>query len=265
MGLPLNDKWRRAMMRPDCIMGVTADNGGSWLSPIREDGAQPTTLPATAGQPWAIGSGMLTPFGGMVIDNGFEFPGGDENVVCGTALDFRGYKGSFTFVCDFEVDREPDEITHMWFVSLMGQGYPPAGSATCTPASMYFRKKTDAKRWEFFAYINDGTASPGISANMDGAFTFGVRHTGAFVRDAAALKMYLYFDGEKVAESNPKDPTPIGNDLVSDVPASYYPERGVCVGAGRVGANTRYESDYRVFNAAVFNRALSAEEIADFS
>lgn len=256
----MNDKLRKAMMRPDCIMGVTPDNGGSWLSPIAADGPQPTTLPAASDKPWAIGSGMLNPLGGMVIDDAFEFPANNTDVKCGTALDMRGSTESFTFFCEFEIDAPTAEQTHHWYPMLMAQGYPPAGSFTCTPASMYLRRNKGATQWSLFGYINVDTSTPGINGNID--LTYNERHTAAFVRDIENLQLVAYFDGVQFV---PKSNAAVATAITTATSATFKPELGVCIGAGLVGGNTCHEMNYRIYSAAVFNRALSAEEIADLS
>ena len=88
----MQDKWRKWMRRSDCIMGVTPDQGGSWLSSIRENSPQVSVAPAADGVSWAVGSGLLKPVG---METLFEFPAG-VNCKCGTALDLRGSTNSFT-------------------------------------------------------------------------------------------------------------------------------------------------------------------------
>lgn len=256
----MNDKIRKAMMRPDCIMGVTADNGGSWLSPIREDGAKPTTLPVAEGQPWAIGSGMLKPQGGMVIDGAFEFPASDAAVTCGTALDLRGNTDPLTFICEFELD-EPPEQTQNWYPSLLAQGYPAGGSYTSMTLGL-FLMKNNGKKWELRGYLATGTKAVSAASNI--TIEYGKRYIVALVRDTARNCLTLHIPSMDLMKDSAIN-TAVSDPLCTEIPSSQKPQLGVCVGSNLNASHLTYQGTYRVYWAAVFNRALSAEEIADLS
>ena len=252
----MKDKLRMAMMRPDCIMGVTPDNGGSWLAPITADGPQPTTLPATSGQPWAIGSGMLTP---NDMEELFVFPGNLKDCRCGTALDFRGNADSFTMVVDVEFDTLPEQ-TKRWYLYFLAQGYGAGGSGMCTVAFGAHKEMTG--EWNI-----DTCIYPTEYANrVQKYFVIGSsiigRHRIAMVRNVEAQTISLYFDGVQKHETKNAN---VSLPLVNEIAATYNPDLGVCIGTGFNNINFTYEGVFRVHAAAVFNRALSAEEIADLS
>ena len=250
----MNDKIRKAMMRPDCIMGVTPDNGGSWLSPIREDGAQPTTLPATAGQPWAIGSGMLKPVSATIDDNGFLLP---ASAYCGSTFDLRGYAGDLTVVCDFEMTNFPAEQSGRWWIKVFEQGNCFLGNASAFTLAMYFRKDSASGKWTTYFMHDNGTTANSEGGNADPTG----RHTVAYVKDVSTGTLSGYIDGihhfSRVRD-NYKTPfsatvnatvAPRGFMLAGAPQANYFPEG----------------MERRIHSLAVFNRALSAQEIADLS
>ena len=251
----MNDKIRMAMMRPDCIMGVTPDNGGSWLSPITADSPQPTTLPATEGQPWAIGSGMLKP---NDMEELFVFPGNMKDCRCGTALDFRGNANSFTMLAAVEFD-DPPEQTKRWYPSFMSQGYGAGGTGLCTVNLGAHKELTGDWILDFGLYMDD-------SKNARLAYTVGDeiygRHIIAGVRNVADNSFAIYFDGAAVKSNTNAN---VSLPLLSTIGASYNPDWGVCIGTGFNNLNFTYEGVFRIHAAAVFNYAMSAEEIAALS
>lgn len=251
----MNDKIRKAMMRPDCIMGVVPDNGGSWLSPIREDWAQPTTLPAAAGQPWAIGSGMLTPKGSASAEDGFILP---ADAYYASTFDLRGYAGGLTILCDYEFFGLPAEQTGRWWIKLFEQGNMFTGGLKDYTTGVYVRK--DSATSDALMYCMFCTTANILFAFTIPNFSAG-RHRVALVKDTSAQYIYAYFDGaQMVAKSNANAAPPLTstvnayasqfNFMLAGIPQTSYFPSGM---------------ERKIHSLAVFNRALSAEEIADLS
>ncbi len=250
----MNDKIRKAMMRPDCIMGVVPDNGGSWLSSITEDGAQPTTLPATSGQPWAIGSGMLKNYG---LDSLFEF-NGVANASCGSALDMQGYAGDFSFFVDCEIDTPPGSQSGAWYLPFLCQGL--LTSYLGYSVGFAFRKTSATANWQIYGAVSSGNGQAYCYYALTAAEAVG-RHHIALVRDATAGTLSCYWRGIK---RHTATNTIVSSPLNPAIRSGYGAERGLAIGAGAT-TSALYPGTYRVHSAAVFNRALSAEEIADLS
>lgn len=248
----MNDKIRKAMMRPDCIMGVVPDNGGSWLSPIREDWAQPTTLPATTGQPWAIGSGMLTPTNTTVEDNYFVFPNNKSLVK--SSFDFKGYDGDFSIFVDFEVYNLPTEQTARWWLKLFEQGDCQSGYPERYAIGAYFRKDNANAAWSLYCMHTNGTAQSIFAA----AFEPVGRHSFVYVKNQEAGYFTGYKDGiQIVTKQNDALKLPLNGAI------SVSKDYGFSLAGEQNYMPTGI--DFRIHSLAVFNRALSAEEIADLS
>ena len=252
--IPIRSKITEAMRRPDCIMGVTGDGGGSWLSPITADGAQPTTLPAAAGQPWAIGSGILKNYG---LDSLFEFHG-VANASCGSALDMQGYGGDFSFFVDCEIDTPPSSQSGAWYLPFLCQGLLTSYLGYST--GFAFRKASATANWQIYGAVSSGSGQVYSVYALTPTEAVG-RHHIALVRDATAGTLSCYWRGIK---RHTATNTIVSSPLNPAIRSGYGAERGIAIGAGAT-TGVLYPGTYRVHAAAVFNRALSAEEIAYLS
>ena len=249
----MQEKWKQWMRRSDCILGISADQGGSWLSPIRENGPQPSVTPAADARSWAIGAGLPKPEG---METLFEFPAGSTHK-CGTALDLRGSTDSLTICIDFEVDPAPETMTHRWWPILFAQGFPHAGYAYSYSAGVWLRKDDAEKSWECYGSFANGVTQCSASAKI--ADPGGGRHQIIVIRDMEKMTIQVYYDHQKVAEKVNEN---LVLPLTSEINASGNPEMGMSVGGWIQSANLAYESAFRVEAVMVFDRAFSAEEVA---
>ena len=248
----MQDKWRKWMRRSDCIMGVTPDQGGSWLSPIRENGPQVSDTPAADTRSWAVENGLLKPEGMQTL---FEFPAGSSGQ-CGTALDLRGNRDSLTICIDFEMDPAPEIMTHHWWPILMAQGFPHAGYAYSYSTGIWLRKDDIEKNWDCYGSFSTGVVQCSGSARI--ADPCGGRHQIIVIRNVESKVMQIYYDHQKIVEKINEN---LALPLTSEINAAGNQDMGMAIGGWIQSSNLAYESAFRIHAAMIFNRALAKEEV----
>ena len=243
----MRDKILDSMRRSDCVLGVTPDHGGMWLSSLRNDGNSPWPSPVPAdsvtdGMAESERVGLLTKTN-VRTDRGV-FEAADTSKRWSVTTQLRA--ASLLPECTIIVEADNSDDAYTTFVSCAQRGNPTQG--------FFVIRRSDSTS-VMFGY--SGKNSSGATSYPTRFITCqGGKHVFAFVLDYSALHLRIYIDGAEV------DNRAMDTGLVAP-PEFDGTEKPVILGA--TGGSDGLNLTSKISHCLIFDRALTASEIAALS
>ena len=243
----MRDKILEAMRRSDCVLGVVPDHGGMWLSSLRNDGNSPWPSPVpedsvTDEMAESERVGLLTKTNVRTDRGVFEAADTSKRWDVTTRLRASSLLPRCTIIV--KADTSGEEFTTI--VSCAQRANPTQGFFV-----IHIANSTSV----MFGY--SGKNSSGITSYPTRFITCqGGKHVFAFVLDYSALQLRIYIDGVEV------DNRAMDTGLVAP-PEFDGTEKPVILGA--TGGSDGFNLTSKISHCLIFDRALTASEIAALS
>jgi hypothetical protein len=251
----MNSYLLEAARRSDCLFALLPCNGGSVISPLRQDtGVYPVKNTRPDGS-WAERNGLIELKNILYQDN--VFSSFDESAIAqiNTPLDFKGNNKSKTFIGKFKILRAKEN--RLYIHPFFSQGYFPGGKNDQVFNFTLWENATN-KYLSFDMTMDDGSRlSTTYIVDVD---FFDKEHILAAVYDINyeenTTKIYLYSD-QKLLKRITKN---MALPWTTTPHESYYNYPA----AIRTDVDLRYKCNDKLFWAMIFDSALPAEEIVMF-
>ena len=251
----MNSYLLEAARRPDCLYALLPHNGGSVISPLRQDsGVYPAKNAGNEGS-WAERNGLIELKNILYQDNTFSSLDESSIAKINTPLNLQGNTSSKTFIGKFKIVQSGQEKLSLH--AFFSQGYFP-GSATLQVFSIILWDDEPTKYFKLLIAFDAGNKLSATSI-VDVDF-FNKEHIIALVCDIDAEQnitvAYLYCDQKMLVRVSSNSAVKWSTKPVS--PYNTYPL------AIRSDVDLRYLCNDKLYWAMIFDSALTAEEIAMF-
>lgn len=243
----MRDKILDSMRRSDCVLGVTPDHGGMWLSSLRNDGNSPWPSPVPAdsvtdGMAESERVGLLTKTNVRTDRGVFEAADTSKRWSVTTQLRAASLLPECTIIV--EVDNPNGERTT--FVSCAQRLNPTQG--------FFVIRKQDVGEL-LFGYSGKNSSGAMVYPSRYIRYPDG-KHIFVFVLDYSVLQLRIYIDGAEV------DNRAMNTGLVAP-PEFDGTEKPVILGVTSTSDGLNLTS--KISHCLIFDRALTASEIAALS
>ena len=243
----MRDKILDSMRRSDCILGVTPDHGGMWLSSLRNDGNSPWPSPVPAdsvtdGMAESERVGLLAKTNVRTDRGVFEAADTSKRWSVTTQLRAASLLPECTIIV--EVDNPNGERTT--FVSCAQRANPSQG--------FFVIRKQDVGEL-LFGYSGKNSSGAMVYPNRYIRYPDG-KHIFVFVLDYSALHLCIYIDGAEV------------DNRAMDVNVVAPPDFDETVKPVILGVTSNSDGlnlTSKISHCLIFDRALTASEIAALS
>ena len=231
-----------AARNPRCLLAVDATDGGKWKSSFNEKYVMPTA--PTGGGNFEETHGLLTKINVEIENNYFKYTTNDIGYI-ETPLDLRGYSGDFTMIAKALVTKNEIAGTTRKDVFLM------QGNLNYSNGSFVFfvLQATTTNRYELTFYVKNSSNSTIYNSYiLPNNFDWTIPHVFAVNYVASSKVFSLFVDGENVISATKASFDSLYNGTAVNTQIAYK-------------VSSTAADVMKQYNAMVFDRALSADEI----